>query len=300
MSKFELNEVIMLIPEFDVFLSYAPEDSEVAQRLASTMEESGIQVWWQHHHLKPKESIALLQRQMNDNRVIMVLWSKNSAGSGRVQAEARVGAHRGRLIATRIGQILPPRDTAAVLYADLSDWIGGKEHGAIRKMFTVIWKLIGKGEKVAPPPPPIPTGGEPPSMPVLKKETVNTGAMTPEAQSSETSNPVHSPVDGPETGSDSEAHSEAPSVEPINAPAPHHSPSPEELEEEMWQSAYENNSRSGYKDYLKQYPEGTFAEEARGKIAQKKSSNRLIIWALVGFLVLYLLAVLIMGILSIE
>ncbi len=242
----------MLIPEFDVFLSYAPEDKEVVLRLASEMEDSGLRVWWQHHHLKPKESIALLQRQITEKRVIMVLWSKNSAGSGRVQAEARVGAHRSRLIATRIGQVLPPRDTAAVLYADLSDWIRGKEHGAMQKVFAAIWRLIGKGDNINTTPPPIP----------------NLSTRT-------------------DTKSDPNGR---------DAPLPNH----EELEKEIWQKAYENNSRSGYKGYLKQYPEGTFAEEAKDKIAQKKSSNRLIIWALIGFLAIYLIAVLIMGILSVE
>ena len=59
----------MLIPEFDVYLSYAPEDREKVQDLVATLEETGLKVWWQHRHLKPKEAIAMLQRQLDERRV---------------------------------------------------------------------------------------------------------------------------------------------------------------------------------------------------------------------------------------
>ena len=314
----------MLIPEFDVYLSYAPEDKDKVHNLVSALEESGLKVWWQHHHLKPKEAIALLQRQLNDKRVQMVVWSKNSAGSGRVQAEARIGSNRGRLIATRIEEVLPPRDTAAILYADLSDWFGGNEHGGMRKMFGMIWKLIGKGINTTPPPPPLPAVSA--ATTGVAPEGTNTEIDAGEEDNRTKSNssgsdPVSRGIESieretQESEGDAElAASDASTTDHANAGMPQeagsslaendvvgdgnaHEPTAEELEEEAWQGAYNRNSRSGYSFYLKKYPEGIYAEEARAKLAQKKRSTQLIVWALVGFVAIYVIAVLVMGILA--
>lgn len=147
----------MLIPEFDVFLSYAPEDRERIQPLVKALERGGLQVWWEHHYLKPDESIALLERQLNAQRVQLVVWSKNSAGSGRVQAEARIGSLRGRLLATRLEKIIPPRESVAVAYADLANWSGEEDHPGLKQAFANIWKLIGKGTEAEPIPEPAPS-----------------------------------------------------------------------------------------------------------------------------------------------
>lgn len=297
----------MLIPEFDVYLSYAPEDKDKVHNLVSALEESGLKVWWQHHHLKPKEAIALLQRQLNDKRVQMVVWSKNSAGSGRVQAEARIGSNRGRLIATRIEEVLPPRDTAAILYADLSDWFGGNEHGGMRKMFGMIWKLIGKGINTTPPPPPLPAvsapstetaHGEPEPKGIIDEGENAVESNASDFVSRETSVTDRSNAETPMEAGASDISRAEEETGAGYGDGKVHEPTAEELEEEAWQGAYNRNSRSGYSFYLKKYPEGIHAEEARAKLAQKKRSTQLIVWALVGFVAIYVIAVLVMGILA--
>lgn len=316
MPKFGPNERIMLIPEFDVYLSYAPEDKEKVSNLVSTLENNGLRVWWQHHHLKPKEAIALLQRQLNESRVQLVVWSKHSAGSGRVQAEARVGSVRGRLIATRIQDVLPPRDTAAVTYADLSDWIGGQEHRGIRKTFSSIWNLIGKGLEMAPPPIPRvvsaplesepvesqsgsseekpmnnlaePEGSSDPSLPASKDSIENANSSSTEGSESASaalSEAEHSYEE--RFGDDSDSEEES-----------YREPSEADLDEDAWQDAYDKNSKSGYALYLGKFPNGIYAEEAREKLAMKKRNTRVLVGAVVGFLAIYLIGYVVMVLVS--
>ena len=292
----------MLIPDFDVYLSYAPEDKAKVQDLVLTLESTGLKVWWEHHHLKPKEAIAMLQRQLNVSRVQMVVWSKNSAGSGRVQAEARVGADRGRLIATRIEQIVPPRDTAAVAYADLTDWSGGQEHRGIRKAFAMIWKLIGKGLEVADPPP-IPRVITPPQAAPAPTASVNEAPFTigslgrrkkkveeEAANAAPESVEVTGDVSAPAVEIQPKEEESAPAVEQV----PDLPKSQEELEEEAWAEVYRKNSRGAYKLFLKQFPDGIFAEEARTALERKSKSRRFFVWALIAFLALYLISFLVL------
>jgi hypothetical protein len=76
----------------------------------------------------------------------VVVLSKNSAGSGRIQSEARTSSGMQRLIFVRIdANIVPPRDTVAIAYADLVDWTAGSDHKGMRKLLGGIRTLTGKG-----------------------------------------------------------------------------------------------------------------------------------------------------------
>lgn len=142
---------------YDVYVSYAYEDRDRVRTIVNELEWAGLKVWWQDQPLAGDDSVAFLEGWLDETNVHMVVWSQNSAASGRVQAEARVGARKGRLVATRIEQVIPPRDTKAIVYADLGDWRGGQEHRGAVKMFGGIWQLIGKGvEPPADMPPPVP------------------------------------------------------------------------------------------------------------------------------------------------
>ena len=149
---------------YDIYVSYAFEDRDKVRTIVNELEWAGLRVWWQDQPVAGDESIRFLEGWLDESNVHLVVWSQNSAASGRVQAEARVGARKGRLVATRIEQVIPPRDTTAVVYADLGDWRGGQDHRGATKMFGGIWRLIGKGVK--PPenePPPVPFAPAPKS-----------------------------------------------------------------------------------------------------------------------------------------
>ena len=117
------------------------------------------------------------------------------------------------------------------------------------------------------------------------------------AAAAETREGNAAPVSSDRTPSDADTHA-SPAETVQGSAAPQVEKTPEEVEEEAWQGAYANNSRVGYKNYLKKYPNGLYAEEAKAKLAQKRQNSRLIIWALAGFIAIYVIAVIVMRILA--
>lgn len=135
---------------FDIYISYAPEDAERVRKIAEELEWAGLQVWFRDQPQNSADSVALIEQGIDSSRAHLVVWSQDSAASGRIQAEARASSAKGRLIASRIDQVLPPKGTKAVMYADLIDWQGGQDHRGFRKILTAIHQLTGKGPAPAP------------------------------------------------------------------------------------------------------------------------------------------------------
>jgi TIR domain len=138
----------MTVDQLDVYISYAPEDEAEVRRIVEELERAGLRVWFQDQPSSSQESLANLRQILNPSNCQVVVWSNNSAGSGRIQAEARAGSALGRLVAARIHKdIAPPRDTDAVTYADLVGWNGGTDHRGMKKLLTGIRNLTGKGRQ---------------------------------------------------------------------------------------------------------------------------------------------------------
>lgn len=130
---------------FDIYISYAPEDFERVRKIVEELEWAGLKVWFRNQPETSQESIDTLNQTLDASKVQLVVWSQNSAASGRVQAEARVGSLKKRLIAIRIDMVLPPKGTEAVTYSDLTNWTGGQDHRQMKKLLDGINRLTGKG-----------------------------------------------------------------------------------------------------------------------------------------------------------
>lgn len=143
--------------KYDVYLSYDAGDQAYAHRIADELEWVGVKVCRDHPSTGPERD-STLKSILEQGGVQVVVWSKDGAASGRLQSEARIGAAQGRLIATRVESVLPPRGTDAHTYADLSDWRGGTEHRGMQKLLGAIHSLTGKGVAATLAPPPVPQG----------------------------------------------------------------------------------------------------------------------------------------------
>jgi TIR domain len=80
----------------DIFLSYAREDLTRAHGIAQALESHGWSVWWDRRIPPGQEFTSYIQRQLDDARCIVVLWSKASVASAFVRDEAAEGLN-GRL-----------------------------------------------------------------------------------------------------------------------------------------------------------------------------------------------------------
>ena len=92
----------------DVFISYSRANKDVACRLAETVKRLGYSVWWDEKlpaHLSHEEAIV---EQVGAARAAIVIWSRGSAESKWVRAEAECARGRDILIQTVIDGFAPP------------------------------------------------------------------------------------------------------------------------------------------------------------------------------------------------
>src|SRR5690242_5171437 len=107
-----------------IFLSYAREDREFAQRPARTLERAGHQVWWDRHLDSGEEFSAEIEAALARADVVLVAWSKVSVKSRWVRDEAAVGGDSERLVPVSIDGTLPPMGFRQFHTMDLTGWKG--------------------------------------------------------------------------------------------------------------------------------------------------------------------------------
>lgn len=88
---------------YQVFISYAQSDSELARRAASTLAESGLDVWWKENNVFPGDNWAAeYARALENSQAMIVLLSSDSASSGEVLSDLSFAlgkkSYKGRLI----------------------------------------------------------------------------------------------------------------------------------------------------------------------------------------------------------
>ena len=104
----------------DVFLSYTHSDERVAERLADRLTESGWSTWWDRQLLSGDNYRIEMQRQLDDARCVLVLWSRAALASRWVNDEAEAGASTGRLVQISVEGLAPPLGFRSVQYVEMS------------------------------------------------------------------------------------------------------------------------------------------------------------------------------------
>ncbi len=93
-----------------VFLSYASEDSDAAQRIADTLKGDGIEVWLDKSELRGGDAWdQAIQRQIRDCKLFMPLISSNSdrRAEGYFRLEWRLAVDRMKMMADDAAFLLP-------------------------------------------------------------------------------------------------------------------------------------------------------------------------------------------------
>jgi TIR domain len=112
----------------DIFISYADEDREWAERLAKALEEGGWSVWWDRRLLAGQSFDQIIERELTNAKVAVVLWSRNSVQSRWVRNEARTADARNALAPARIDQAKLPLEFSDRQTASLVGWKGQAGH----------------------------------------------------------------------------------------------------------------------------------------------------------------------------
>jgi len=133
-----------------VFISYARADEAVARRVAKALEAAGLEVWWDADLPAHRAYSEIIERNLEDAKAVVALWSKDAAKSQWVRAEADFARNAGKLVQANVDGTLPPIPFNQIQCADLKGWRGGSSHGGWAKLRSSVEALVSGEERAVP------------------------------------------------------------------------------------------------------------------------------------------------------
>ena len=127
----------------DVVISYAREDRDRAAQLASALGACGWSVWWDRKIIIGQAFDQAIERELENAKSVIVLWSEHSIRSEWVKNEAAVASERGVLVPATIERVKLPIEFRRKQTADLIDWKGEPSHSGFQALCEGVANTIG-------------------------------------------------------------------------------------------------------------------------------------------------------------
>jgi len=127
----------------DIFISYAREDRDVAERLAGSLETYGWSVFWDRRTPAGRRFRDYIAEELDAAHCVVTLWSPHGIASHWVCEESDEALNRGILVPVRIGQVTPPLGFRSIQCAELIDWVGDEDHPGFRQMMDDLEANLG-------------------------------------------------------------------------------------------------------------------------------------------------------------
>lgn len=133
-----------------MFISYARDDEPAARRVAKALQASGLDIWWDADLPAHRAYSEVIERNLEQAKAVVVLWSKAAAGSQWVRAEADFARNAGKLVQAQIDGTLPPMPFNQIQCADLKGWRGTTAHSGWAKLQASVQALVSGEEQPLP------------------------------------------------------------------------------------------------------------------------------------------------------
>ena len=92
----------------DIFISYKREDLALAKVLADHLQKEGWSVWWDHEIPSGKDYDIVIEKELENCKCAIVLWTPVSIQSRNVKDEANVALRKNKLLPVIVGNVQPP------------------------------------------------------------------------------------------------------------------------------------------------------------------------------------------------
>ena len=127
----------------DIFVSYSRQDKVRVAPLVASLEAEGWSVWWDPEITPGEEFDALISRELEHAKAVVVVWTALSVDSRWVRGEARDAADRNALVPVRFENAKLPIDFRAVHTTDLDDWQGERASPAFSGLRKALESKLG-------------------------------------------------------------------------------------------------------------------------------------------------------------
>jgi len=125
-----------------IFISYASQDRDTAERIARALEAQGWAVWWDRKIAPGKKYDEVIHKALGSAQCIVVLWSQHSVDSDWVKEEAEEGKERGILVPVVIGEAPVPLGFRRVQAANLVGWRGSFDDSEFQEFRASVARLV--------------------------------------------------------------------------------------------------------------------------------------------------------------
>lgn len=158
----------------DLFLSYAREDQPCAELLADALVQRGWTVWWDRRIQVGRMFSEVIERQLDEARCVVALWSSSSIQSPWVHAEAAEAARKNRLVPVLIEDVRPPLEFRRLQTATWLDWQEGPDRPGFVSCLQSIEFLVSHTASQPLPDWPLPKAATPQVAPAAKASLLST------------------------------------------------------------------------------------------------------------------------------
>lgn len=126
----------------DIFISYAREDRTRAEFLADLLAQRGWTVWWDRNIPAGKVFDEVIEAELDSAKCVIVLWSKASASSRWVKAEAAEGARRGILVPVSMEDVRVPLEFRRLQTITVSNWQAAALESELAGLFSAVDTML--------------------------------------------------------------------------------------------------------------------------------------------------------------
>lgn len=129
----------------DVFVSYKAEDRRRIQPLVQALQADGFSVWWDEHIGAGDAWRDTIERQLDEARTVVVIWSKRSVGpeGSFVREEASRAQRRGVYVPVLIDAVSPPLGFGESQATSLKAWHGNRADPHYLAVLAAIQRISG-------------------------------------------------------------------------------------------------------------------------------------------------------------
>lgn len=129
----------------DVFVSYKAEDRKRVAPLIQALETDGLSVWWDAHIGGGDEWRDQIQRELDNSKCVIVVWSKRSIGPDGhfVRDEATRAQRRHAYLPVRIDKVDPPLGFGETQALPLTGWHGERSDAKYQAVLAAVRHILG-------------------------------------------------------------------------------------------------------------------------------------------------------------